>query len=326
MSQTPLLIIGREAAAALRLAKELGRPIGKITPNRDDAWGFLADHPSAQVIWDIDDEDLAGPFGKLLPQACPPERIFAWGAKEIHEYPHLFESDAFGHFVSHRGAPLRTCARMFDVTPSQPEWGLKEFFGAGVQSQELILKNSGEKEAAVEAIQNFLRKIKVGERLSTLAAQAADELLMNAIFDAPIDSPEGQAPGIQHRRYRRHYERDAQFALSERERVSLRISSNDTYVGIAVTDRFGSLYREALLRFLRKNYEKGQYTVWKNDPGAGLGVYNMARSGLSLRFVCVEGKYTEVQIYFPRSSGFKQFRESARFISFMLPRGSAIGA
>jgi hypothetical protein len=174
-----------------------------------------------------------------------------------------------------------------------------------------MITRAGHKRSAVDAVQNIFVSQDVNSRLSALVAQAVDELIMNAIFDAPV-LPNGMP-------LRRGTDRAADFELIQQEHVTLEVASTDDYVGISVGDQFGSLKKGVLMSFLGRDYHDEAYVPRKNDPGAGLGLNGIVQTGLSLIFACKPGVRTEVMIFFKKDATYKEFRGGFRFLSVMSP-------
>jgi hypothetical protein len=97
------------------------------------------------------------------------------------------------------------------------------------------------------------------------------------------------------------------------------MASSDDYVGVCVSDQFGSLKKQMLMGFLSKDYHSEDYVLRKGDPGAGLGLHGIVQSGLSLLFLCKPGIRTEVMIFFAKGASYKSFRSGFRFFSVIAP-------
>ena len=152
-----------------------------------------------------------------------------------------------------------------------------------------------------------MSKLSINDRVAAKVAQATDELLMNAIFDAATDR-DGK--------HTRHLlDRKARFDFAGREQVDLEAASCDEYLGICVTDYFGSLGIESVMMCLGQHYHDQDYKPRKTGPGAGLGIYGIIESGLSLVFVSEPLKRTDVLLFFPRADSFKEFKSGFRFSS-----------
>ena len=264
------------------------------------------------------DEIAQSPAGSaavahVLSEHISPFKVFACTDGPLNESPHLFNNLVFGHHFFrryHNPAP-QIYSKLIAAALSPYPFGLLRFFPRGTTSQKLQIKRSGQKNAAVEAIRNFLLKKGVITRLATLGAQALDELIMNAIFDAPV-TQDGTA-------FRRNRSRDEDFELKEEGAIEIELATfADGYTGICVADQFGSFRKPELMKYLAKNFQENAYVVRSTDPGAGLGINGMIQSGLSMLFVAKPGSRTEVMVFFANSPNYKIFRSNGfRFISIL---------
>lgn len=191
---------------------------------------------------------------------------------------------------------------------STDPFGLEKFMPEGTQIRKIMLKKASQRKAVVNGMTNLLGKTGTPPQLIQMAIQTTDEILMNAIFDAPLQGEN---------RYRRQIERNMDFELSEKECVDLELGVGKGYLAICARDHFGSLKRDSVLNFIRKNYEKQDYKVKDDDHGAGLGIYGILQSGLSLLFSSRPNVKTEVTLFIPVVKNMKSFRTSFRFFSFL---------
>jgi CheY-like chemotaxis protein len=144
-------------------------------------------------------------------------------------------------------------------------------------------------------------------RVASMAMLAADELISNAVHNAPVDRN-----GVH---YRADLARDQELELDARHQVTLRWGCDGRYVAIEVSDAFGSLDRETILRALIQN------DVRDSGGGAGMGIALTYRSCDHLVFNLAPGKRTEVialiDVRYPQServaaSSFNVFVERAK--------------
>lgn len=273
---------------------------------------FLLEHPQTVAFWDTENYRESAAIAKVLYGRIPPHRLFAVTDGALNQYPHLFDFPIFGHHLQRRfmsPAPdLYTRLVVASLTPAP--FGIGRYFPKGTPTQKITLRRSSHKQAAVEALNNFLSKRGVASRLAQLAAQASDELVMNAIFDAPVDA-EGYS-------FRKDIDRSSDFELKPEMGVDIEIACAEEYTGICVADTYGSFKRSLLLSLLRKDYQERAYIVKAEEKGAGLGVHGLIQAGLSILFVCKPGNRTEVTVFFPNSRNYKEFRSGPRFLSLMM--------
>lgn len=273
----------------------------------------LREAPDSVVLWDAGDPRRAEEVAPMLAHAGSLWRVFAVTDDPLHECAHLGRVPAFGHHLLRRyDEPAPTLyARLAGAALRGTPFGIARYFPEATPCRRITLTRSGQKTSAVEAVQNIFTKQNVNTRLSALVAQAVDELLMNAIFDAPV-LPNG-AP------LRRGTERNADFELIQQEHVHVEVATAQDYVGIGVSDQFGSLRKSVLLGFLNKDYHDREYVLRKNDLGAGLGLNGIIQAGLSLIFACKPGVKTEVMLFFKKDATYRDFRGGFRFLSVLAP-------
>ena len=207
---------------------------------------------------------------------------------------HLIRSSLFGHFVLKSYRDMKKSAefygRVVEATLADRGFGLARFLNAKCKIQKIHLKNSSDKIKAVDAIKAFLIAAKFQTRMASLIANAADELIMNAIFDAPADDLGKPIFSLT--------SRNTSISLEGKSAVELDIGFDGQYVGISAIDLYGSLDRARLIRHIAKAYIKDEYQVKTNTTGAGIGLATVFRSGGSFLFMSESRVRTEVIVFF----------------------------
>lgn len=117
-------------------------------------------------------------------------------------------------------------------------------------------------------------------RVASMAMLVADELLSNAVHNAPVDGNGTH--------FRRDVARNIEIELDGRDVVQLRWGCDARYLAIEVTDQYGSLDRETILRALAKN------DIRESGGGAGMGIALAYRSCDHLVFNLAPGKRSEI--------------------------------
>lgn len=277
--------------------------------------------PDPVVLWNIDDpaagQGAEHPYSKaavqgVLTGSVPSSRVFAVSEKTTNLYPEFCGEESssqrcFQHNLLRRFNPItmevysRVIRAAFDPLPL----GFERYFPEGTKVHKVTLKKAEHRGVAVEATQNFLMKAGVESRLAAKAAQTIDELLMNAIFDAPCDRNGTNT--------RKMLARQAKFDFGANEQVELESALTDHYIGFCVTDYYGSLNRDVILRFLNQDYRDQSYKLTRYGPGAGLGLYGIAQAGLSLLLACKPRFKTEAMVFFPRVKSYRSFKSGFQF-------------
>ena len=159
-------------------------------------------------------------------------------------------------------------------------FGAEKYLLWGTALEDVTLVRSQQRPAIVQQISEQVRARNQSARVASTAMLVADELLSNAIHNAPVDPS-----GIH---YRADRGRDQDFELDAAHEVRLRWGCDARYLAIEVTDKFGSLYSDVILRAL------GKRDVREHGEGAGMGIALAYRSCDHLVFNLAPGRRTEI--------------------------------
>src|SRR4029434_11166123 len=99
---------------------------------------------------------------------------------------------------------------------------------------------------ALAEAQAYATRVSGHPRFAGLFWTVADELISNALYDAPVD-----AAGA--RRFH-HLSRNLDVDLEPGEEIEVRLSSDGRRLGISVSDPFGSLLPATLQDYLGKGF------------------------------------------------------------------------
>ncbi len=153
------------------------------------------------------------------------------------------------------------------------------------------LTNYQGRSEAIDRIVAFAEASKVRRTIRSTIAQVCEELLMNALYNAPVDE----------------YGRSMFANVTPKDRleldsprpVSIRYVNSKTHFGVAVRDRFGTLTKETVLRYLHKCLHSRQQIDGKT-LGAGLGLYLIASRTREFVINIAPGMATEVIAVFSK--------------------------
>ena len=306
-----------------------------IKTHSPDALRHALQHENPRVIfWDADSEKMASQQMDILTKArVPPRRIFAFSGDDfVHSkfWSPIFRNwlDAggglpFSHHIWRRNIePLPfLLSRMIGMSagggaennPSslaRPS-ALTQFFPEGCWKQSLPIQKTSHRSVAVRALEKVLGEKQASKRLASLVANATDELLLNAIYEAPV-MLRNEGDIKKEFRYQKVFDRSKEMNLKERERVVLELATADQYLGVLVRDQWGSLPLHVL---------NGLFDFEGDDPQpvpkkpVRHGLTSIVGSGISLRIHTVPGQLTEVALFIPTGGTFKEFRGGMRFLS-----------
>jgi hypothetical protein len=231
--------------------------------------------------------------------------------EDLEKVQYLVQSPLFGHFIIRNYGDIKDAGqhygRVVKATLNERAFGLGLLMKENARVQTVKLAQSNQKQDAVEAIKNYLIAAKFQSRMATVIANAVDELLMNAIFDAPVDELGKPTHSLTPRAT--HLPLDGQHA------VEMQVGFDGKYVGVTAIDLFGSLDKAKLLSHISKIYTDEEYKVRTAVAGAGIGLATVFRSGGSFFFTSESRTRTEVTVFFKRTDNFREFKDQFRFIS-----------
>ncbi|MEO5971009.1 MAG: hypothetical protein ABIQ95_13855 [Bdellovibrionia bacterium] len=230
---------------------------------------------------------------------------------DLEDVEYLIKSPLFGHFILRNYQDPKKAGqhygRIIKATVAERAFGLANLLKPGAKVQVVKLGLTSQKNEAVEAIKTLLVTAKFQNRMASAIASAVDELLMNAMFDAPVDDMGKQKYAATLRSTILNLEGSAA--------VEMHVGYDGEYVAISAIDNFGSLDKNKLLSHVSKMYADSEYKVKTNVAGAGIGLAQVFRTGGSFFFVSESRVRTEVTVFFKKTDSYKEFRNQFRFLS-----------
>jgi len=287
-------------------------------PDASEAMDALVDHNFSAIFLDVSkitrlrnfEMEVQKRFG-LLGEQVQQSRMHFISDKPLSEKRDVIQSPFFGSFFQRPQTDVEDAGkyygRMLQAGEEKGSNFLVRFFGDEGEVQEAALERSAQKQEAAEAVRNYLLQGKVPARIANTLTNVVDELLMNAIYDAPGDEFGRPLYSITSRAEDRE--------LSGREEVAMKIGFDGVYVGVSVTDHFGSLDRTRLLNHVSINYRDQEYKLRQGGAGAGLGLASILNTGGSLLYHCEDGKRTEAILLSKVFENYRDFRGQFRFFS-----------
>jgi len=143
-------------------------------------------------------------------------------------------------------------------------FGLEKYLAWGLEMREHTVTDCAQRPEIVDQVAAAVQDAGFGPRVAAAASLIADELLSNALYNAPVDDAGHHFRGDEPRHGPR--------ALDAREQVTLRYACDARFLAIEVTDRYGSLDRKTILRCLAKSTGRTAEKVSMGTRGAGIGL------------------------------------------------------
>ncbi len=195
--------------------------------------------------------------------------------------PRILEIGAITNLLVH---PMPILAEELTTTVHKLIRG--DLFGAdkyllwGTALYAQTITNASQRSGLVAKLAEDVRARGQSARVASMAMLVADELISNAVHNAPVDAAGDH--------FRRDVARNIEIDLPGRESVALRWGCDARYLAIEVTDQFGSLDKDTILRSLSRS------DIRESGGGAGMGIALCYRSCDHLVFNLSPGRRTEI--------------------------------
>jgi hypothetical protein len=177
------------------------------------------------------------------------------------------------------------------------DWGFTGF-------QELVT-GSAARDRVVEKVQRFATHIGARKPVADGFGEVAHELLMNAMYGAPVDQ-EG-AP-------RYAGDRKAHLEMASEEQPLLRLAADGTRMVMQVSDPFGRLERRHVFDGLQRGLAGGKQD--HSHGGAGLGMALCHQATAALFFDVTRGQRTEITAVVELESTQRDFKTAPKSLHF----------
>lgn len=188
-------------------------------------------------------------------------------------------------------------------------FGIDKYLAPGTAIQQLTVKGSKDREVYNTAVMSFAEENRLGQYMAKLVFGITEELLMNAIYDAPV-------AGGHH-----HYgelPRTSAVDLKPDEYSQLSYACDGSAFAISVQDPFGALTRAKLLQYLKKVLRRDDSStlIDTKKGGAGLGLFKILYSSHALICNVAPGKRTEVMALIDIQHQVRDFSKMARSVHY----------
>ena len=197
-----------------------------------------------------------------------------------------------------RGACSRRESAPFDAHLA---WGASGFAYS--------LTDAKGRDHAVNETMAFAGKLGAPKRVGEMLGELAHELIMNALYDAPVD--ELGKPRFAH-------DRKAEIALGPEDAAVFRCGSDGVRIAVEIVDHFGRLERKHVFGGLVRGLKAGQMDT--AGGGAGLGMLVSYRSTTALFYDVEPRLRTRVTGLFDLDLNLREFRLLPKTIHF--PEGT----
>jgi hypothetical protein len=196
------------------------------------------------------------------------------------------------------------------VDPSQSA-RIDAYLDWGFLGYQEKVASTAARDQSVANIQGFINKLQVPKRIAEMFGELAHEMLMNAMYDAPVDASGKPKYAL---------DRKADLTLPDAEQPTLKMATDGSKLVLQVKDPFGRLQRKHVFDGLARGLSQGEMDT--SHGGAGLGMMVCHNSTAAMFFDVVAGKHTEVTGVFELDLNLREFRTQAKSLHFFSAPGS----
>lgn len=142
-------------------------------------------------------------------------------------------------------------------------FGIEKYLPPGTPVHYARLRDFDGRARAIQTVLDFAEEAKMRRQVRTAIGQVCEELLMNALYDAPVDDDGRQIFAD----VDPHDRRD----MATPRPVSIRFAATEHNFAIAVRDRFGRLAKNTILSYIEKCISSPDQ-IDRKTYGAGLEI------------------------------------------------------
>lgn len=232
-----------------------------------------------RIVQDLD-AHLPGPSTVVLAAVEPETLAPHWRA---HRLFHLLSPDA----------PTLEVAATIRRAAGQMVDGCADLLGPVELRHGWSIGDSAARPKLLSELSHWAQLAKVSRRGTDRLLSIAEELISNALYNAPIDD--------RGTRLHAHKSRTERVVL-EGASVRVKFLSDDARVALVVRDPFGSLVPEVVFDNIARCLGAGLDQVATKQGGAGLGLYTVLLASNHLAITVVPGRTEFVAIVDKRAS------------------------
>ena len=165
-------------------------------------------------------------------------------------------------------------------------FGMEKYLSWGIEPEGMLVHGSMDRERIIERLGQYLLDLQLGQRMRDLASSVADELLMNAVYNAPVD--------VHGRRLFSDVSRTERVHLDAGHEALFRYACDGKLLALSIRDPFGSLETSGLFANISRCLRRDRDQISGKAGGAGMGLFYIFSSVNHLVVNLAPGRATEM--------------------------------
>lgn len=165
-------------------------------------------------------------------------------------------------------------------------FGIEKYLAWGTEIRTIRISSSQEREDIKEKMLSHFKSLGIRGAILDRVQVAAEEMMMNAVYDAPVD--------ILGKSLFNHLPRTTEVRLHSNQQADLRFGCDGNLLAVSIQDPFGSLPREIIIKYLESCYAGRAGSMNAEKGGAGRGLHQIFESSDWTIFNVKPGERTEV--------------------------------
>lgn len=174
-------------------------------------------------------------------------------------------------------------------------FGIEKYLSWGVDIQTKKVTSSSDRMKLKDDMVVYFKRLGIRNTILEKMYLVTEELLMNAIYDAPTDKTGKPLYN--------HLSRKVEVVLDSHLQSVIKYGCDGIYLAVSVTDPFGSLTKEIILNYLDSCYSGQAGSLNTGKGGAGRGLHQIVENSDLTIFNVKRGQKTEViSIFFTETN------------------------
>jgi hypothetical protein len=195
-------------------------------------------------------------------------------------------------------------------------FGLEKLVPWGVKVYSILVGDYQEKSVAISSVSDFAAAIGVRRKYRESIEQCLDEMLMNALYDAPVDQAGKQLFADVPTKTR--------ISLRMEQKAVVQYACDGNTFALSVRDSYGALKGETVVQYLHKCLYSEQQ-IDRKTGGAGLGLYIISNAATQFVVNIYPGVATEAICTFDLNAAKVQLKNFGVFQEKIDSSGRLVG-